>query len=88
MKHRNNQTGIRNAYEMNLEGWARALEYRDHETEGHSRRVVELCIQLACAMGYTIMEIVHIRRGALLHDSARSPYQMPYCSSRDKLGAQ
>jgi HD-GYP domain-containing protein (c-di-GMP phosphodiesterase class II) len=59
---------IRNAYDMTLEGWARALEYRDHETEGHSRRVVALFTRLAERMGCSESSLVHMRRGALLHD--------------------
>jgi diguanylate cyclase (GGDEF)-like protein/PAS domain S-box-containing protein/putative nucleotidyltransferase with HDIG domain len=56
------------AYEATIEGWARALDLRDHETEGHSRRVTEMTVRLARAMGVPEAEIVHIRRGALLHD--------------------
>ncbi len=56
------------AYDITLEGWAGALEMRDQETEGHSRRVVELTMQLVKAMGVPEEQWVHIRRGALLHD--------------------
>ena len=56
------------AYDTTLEGWARALELRDHETEGHSQRVTELTLRLARAMGISDTELVHVRRGALLHD--------------------
>ncbi|NCC33311.1 MAG: PAS domain S-box protein, partial [Chloroflexia bacterium] len=56
------------AYDTTLEGWSRALELRDKETEGHSQRVTEMTVQLARAMGISEEEIVHIRRGALLHD--------------------
>jgi PAS domain S-box-containing protein len=56
------------SYDITLEGWAKALELRDKETEGHSRRVVEKTIQLARRMGVTEDEIVHIRRGTILHD--------------------
>jgi PAS domain S-box-containing protein len=56
------------AYDTTLEGWARALEFRDHETEGHARRVVQLTVDLARAMGIGEGELVHVRRGALLHD--------------------
>ncbi|MCB9135942.1 MAG: HD domain-containing protein [Anaerolineales bacterium] len=55
-------------YDITLEGWARALELRDQETEGHTRRVTELTVRLAKAMGYEGEELNHIRRGALLHD--------------------
>lgn len=56
------------AYEATLEGWARALDLRDHETEGHSRRVTEVTLRLARAMGLDESACLHIRRGALLHD--------------------
>ncbi len=56
------------AYDATLEGWSRALELRDYETEGHTRRVTELTLRLAQRMGLEDAELVHIRRGALLHD--------------------
>jgi putative nucleotidyltransferase with HDIG domain len=56
------------AYEATIEGWARALDLRDQETEGHSRRVTDLALRLARAMGVSDAECVHIRHGALLHD--------------------
>ena len=56
------------AYDSTLEGWARAIELKDKETEGHSRRVVRLSEKLARAIGVAEEEIIHIRRGVLLHD--------------------
>lgn len=56
------------AYDTTLEGWSRALDMRDKETEGHTIRVAEMTIKLARAMGINEQDIVHIRRGALLHD--------------------
>ncbi len=56
------------AYDATIEGWARALDLRDRETEGHSRRVTELTVRIAHAMGLSEDEQGHIRRGALLHD--------------------
>jgi putative nucleotidyltransferase with HDIG domain len=56
------------AYDTTLEGWSRALDLRDKETEGHSRRVTEMTLHLAQAMGVPEPDLVHIRRGALLHD--------------------
>ncbi|MDQ3068457.1 MAG: response regulator [Acidobacteriota bacterium] len=56
------------AYDATLEGWARALELRDSETEGHSRRVAALTDQLALALDVPDEDRVHIHRGALLHD--------------------
>jgi PAS domain S-box-containing protein len=56
------------AYDTTLEGWARALELRDRETEGHTRRVTDLTLRLARYMNITDSEFVNIRRGVLLHD--------------------
>ena len=56
------------AYDTTLEGWARALELRDYETAGHSRRVSELTTRVARAMGMSDTEVAHVRRGTLLHD--------------------
>jgi HD-GYP domain-containing protein (c-di-GMP phosphodiesterase class II) len=56
------------AYDSTLEGWASALELRDNETEGHTRRATELTTRLAQAMGIKENDMVHIYRGALLHD--------------------
>lgn len=59
---------LKQAYATTLEGWARALELRDMETEGHSQRVTTITLQLAKAMGINDDELVHVHRGALLHD--------------------
>ncbi len=59
---------LRKAYDTTLEGWARALELRDQETEGHSKRVVEMTLELADAAGVPHEELEHVHRGALLHD--------------------
>jgi HD-GYP domain-containing protein (c-di-GMP phosphodiesterase class II) len=56
------------ANEAMIEGWASALELRDQETEGHSRRVTDLTIKLALAFGIGGAELDHVRHGALLHD--------------------
>ena len=56
------------AYDHTLEGWSRALELRDVETEGHSRRVTDMTLRLAQDLGLRETEMVQIRRGSLLHD--------------------
>ncbi len=61
-------TELRLAYNATIEGWSRALDLRDHETEGHTRRVADLTEALAREMGASDGELIHIRRGALLHD--------------------
>jgi putative nucleotidyltransferase with HDIG domain len=55
-------------YDATIEGWARALELRDQETEGHTQRVTEMTERLAGALGIGDKELLQIRRGALLHD--------------------
>ncbi|MBN2085962.1 MAG: PAS domain S-box protein [Anaerolineales bacterium] len=56
------------AYDATIEGWSRALDLRDHATEGHAQRVTEATIRLARALGMPEAELIHARRGALLHD--------------------
>lgn len=56
------------AYDATIEGWSRGLDLRDRETEGHTLRVTELAVRLAREYGLSEAEIVHVRRGALLHD--------------------
>ena len=56
------------AYESTLEGWSRALEVRDQETKGHSHRVADMTLRLVMAMRVPEQDLVHIHRGALLHD--------------------
>ena len=56
------------AYDATIEGWSRALDLRDRETEGHTQRVTDMTIQLARAMGIEEEAMIHIHRGSLLHD--------------------
>jgi len=56
------------SYDATIEGWSLALELRDHETQGHSRRVTDLTITMARLVGVAEPDLIHIRRGALLHD--------------------
>ncbi|PKO08293.1 MAG: hypothetical protein CVU40_16040 [Chloroflexi bacterium HGW-Chloroflexi-2] len=59
------------AYDATIEGWSRAMDLRDRETEGHTIRVTELTVQLAGMAGFSDEDIIHIRRGALLHDMGK-----------------
>jgi HD-GYP domain-containing protein (c-di-GMP phosphodiesterase class II) len=56
------------AYDATIEGWSQAMDLRDSDTEGHTRRVTEMTIQLAKGMGIAEELLIHLRRGALLHD--------------------
>lgn len=62
---------LQEAYDKTIEGWVRALDLRDKETEGHTQRVTEMTIKLAQSIGFSEDEIIHIRRGALLHDMGK-----------------
>lgn len=59
---------LERSYGELLEALIAALELRDQETEGHSRRVTEMTVTLAQRMGFSGDDLVHVRRGALLHD--------------------
>jgi HD-GYP domain-containing protein (c-di-GMP phosphodiesterase class II) len=61
-------TELVRAYDETIEGWSKALELRDQETEGHTQRVTHGTLRLAAEWGIPEKRIVHIRRGALLHD--------------------
>ncbi len=56
------------AYDNTIEGWSKALELRDKKTEGHTQRVTRMALNLASALGMEEKDLVHVRRGALLHD--------------------
>jgi putative two-component system response regulator len=56
------------AYETTIEGWSRAMDMRDQETEGHTQRVTAFTVRMAEVYGLSPADIVHLRRGALLHD--------------------
>jgi PAS domain S-box-containing protein len=61
-------TELSMAYDATIEGWSRALDLRDKETEGHTQRVTEMTIHLARGFGFGETELVQVRWGALLHD--------------------
>ena len=62
---------LQEAYDKTIEGWVVALDLRDRETEGHTQRVTEMTVKLARQLGHSEDEILHIRRGALLHDMGK-----------------
>lgn len=59
---------LEETYDLTLRGWVKALELRDDETEAHSQRVTDLTLRLARVVGVPEEQIIHIWRGALLHD--------------------
>jgi len=62
------QRALQESYNATLEGWVRALDMRDRETEGHTQRVTQLTLTLAREMGMGDGELEDVRRGALMHD--------------------
>jgi putative two-component system response regulator len=73
------------AYEATIEGWSHAMDLRDHETEGHSQRVKELTIKMARMFGMSEEELVHVRRGALLHDMGKLGIPDSILQKKDQL---
>jgi putative nucleotidyltransferase with HDIG domain len=59
---------LEHSYDVTLEALGDALDLKDSETEGHSKRVTAYTIALARAMGIPPAEIKVIARGAFLHD--------------------
>ena len=59
---------LENSYDVTLEALGDALDLKDSETEGHSKRVTAYTIALARAMGISPAQIKVIARGAFLHD--------------------
>ncbi|MBA4383548.1 MAG: hypothetical protein C0410_02310 [Anaerolinea sp.] len=64
----NSNLELQMAYDSTIEGWSKALDLRDKETEGHTLRVTELAVFFAQRLGINQADVINIRRGALLHD--------------------
>jgi HD-GYP domain-containing protein (c-di-GMP phosphodiesterase class II) len=56
------------AYDATIEGLSRALDLRDKETKEHTFRVTDITVKLATRLGIKQSDLIHIRRGAILHD--------------------
>ncbi|HEV2351275.1 MAG TPA: HD domain-containing phosphohydrolase [Terriglobia bacterium] len=59
---------IEKTYDETLEALGAALDLRDTETEGHSRRVSRCCLEMATAMECSSEQLKQIARGSYLHD--------------------
>jgi len=79
---------VTRAYDSTIVGWSRAMDLRDKETEGHTQRVTEQTLKLARAMGMDESELVHVRRGALLHDMGKLGIPDSILLKADKLSEQ
>jgi putative two-component system response regulator len=73
------------AYDATIEGWSRAMDLRDKETEGHTQRVTILSENLARLAGISEDELIFIRRGALLHDIGKLGVPDSILLKSDKL---
>ena len=61
-------TDLQRSYDITLQVLGEALDYKDRETEGHSKRVTAYTIAIARQMGVPKDQIELIARGAFLHD--------------------
>ncbi len=73
------------AYDATITGWATMLDQRDQDTEGHTRRVTELTLDVTRGFGFSEEELIHIRRGALLHDIGKMSVPDRILKKRGKL---
>ena len=76
------------AYDTTIEGWSHALDLRDKETEGHTLRVTQMTLKLARIAGLSSAELVHVRRGALLHDIGKMGIPDNILLKPDKLNPE
>ena len=93
---------LESSYDEILMAWARILELRDIETNGHSRRVVSIAMGVAELLNLAEEEKIHLRRGAFLHDigklgipdsilhkpSALSPQEWSRMKDHPRLGRE
>jgi HD-GYP domain-containing protein (c-di-GMP phosphodiesterase class II) len=86
LQHSNAELNL--AYDTTIEGWSRALDLRDEGTEGHTERVTEMTEILARAMGMDEDQMVHVRRGALLHDMGKMGIPDSILLKRDALSRE
>lgn len=59
---------LTDSYDSILEGWSRALEIKDPYTNGHAQRCADLTVKMAMAIGLKGQDLVHVYRGAIIHD--------------------
>lgn len=73
------------AYDATIEGWSRAMDLRDKETEGHTQRVTTLTEKLAVLAGISNEDLINMRRGSLLHDIGKMGVPDSILHKPDKL---
>src|SRR6184192_4828103 len=78
-------TTLERSYDITLEALGNALDLKDAETEGHSKRVTAYTIAIARALGLSSDEIRVIARGAFLHDIGKMAIPDNILRKPDKL---
>src|SRR5213596_3703690 len=76
---------LERSYDITLEALGDALDLKDAETEGHSKRVTAFTIAIARALGLSSDEIRVIARGAFLHDIGKMAIPDNILRKPDKL---
>lgn len=84
----NKNIELQRAYDETMVSWARVLDLRDRETEGHSERVAELTLKIAKRMGVKEEELKYIKWGALLHDIGKMAIPDRILLKPDKLTSE
>jgi|GEM_PF-1916978 len=62
------EKNLQTAYDATIAGWGYAVDLKDKDTGDHSQRVTDLTLRIAVKLGVVEEDLLHIRRGALLHD--------------------
>jgi len=78
---------LERSYDITLEALGDALDLKDAETEGHSKRVTAFTIAIARAMGLPREQIAVIARGAFLHDIGKMAIPDAILRKPDKLNS-
>src|SRR5438094_5106951 len=78
-------SNLERSYDITLEALGDALDLKDAETEGHSKRVTAFTIAIARALGLSSDEIRVIARGAFLHDIGKMAIPDNILRKPDKL---
>jgi putative nucleotidyltransferase with HDIG domain len=76
---------LKRSYDITLEVLGEALDYKDHETQGHSQRVTAYTMAIASRMGIPKEQIETIARGAFLHDIGKMAIPDQILNKPEKL---
>ncbi len=76
------------AYDDTILGWSKAAALRDVETEKHNQRVAKMSVDLAKRIGLEKEDLIHLKRGALLHDMGKIGVSDTILHKEGKLTAE